>query len=127
MPSTTSNDLNTSAKWDESNETHDGYKAWVNDVSLWANNNQMLWIMKIAKRLQQAPNFRRPVSRAQPLREQFLDEAQDAGKTGVTADRDKIEFRLFNSSSIFNITLREELFSLPKKNQPCCLILVSWR
>jgi len=29
-----------------------------------------------------------------------------AGKTGVTADRDKIEFRLFNSSSIFNITLR---------------------
>jgi len=38
------------------------------------------------------------------------------GKTGVTADRDKIEFRLFNSSSIFNITLREELFSLPKQN-----------
>ena len=36
------------------------------------------------------------------------------GKTGVTADRDKIEFRLFDSSSIFNITLREELFSLPK-------------
>ena len=33
------------------------------------------------------------------------------------ADRDKIEFRLFISSSIFNITLREELFSLPKKNQ----------
>jgi len=28
------------------------------------------------------------------------------GKTGVTADGDKIEFRLFNSSSIFNITLR---------------------
>jgi len=26
------------------------------------------------------------------------------GKTGVTADCDKIEFRLFNSSSIFNIT-----------------------
>jgi len=40
-----------------------------------------------------------------------------AEKTGVTADRDKIEFRLFNSSSIFNITLREELFSLPKQNQ----------
>ena len=37
------------------------------------------------------------------------------GKTGVTADRDQIEFRLFNSSSIFNITLREELFSLPKQ------------
>ena len=35
------------------------------------------------------------------------------------ADRDKIEFRLFRSSlsSIFNITLREELFSLPKQNQ----------
>ena len=78
MPSTTSNDLNTSAKWDGSNETHDGYKAWVNDVGPWANNNQMAWIMKIAKRLQEAPNFRRPVSRAQPLREQFLDEAQDA-------------------------------------------------
>jgi len=39
------------------------------------------------------------------------------GKTGVTTDRDKIEFRLFNSSSIFNITLREELFSSPKQNQ----------
>jgi len=51
----------------------------------------------------------------------------ERGKTGVTADRDKIEFRLLNSSSIFNITLREELFSLPKQNQPCCLILVSWR
>jgi len=49
-----------------------------------------------------------------------------SGKTGVTADRDKIEFRLFNSSSIFNITLREELFSLPKTNQTCCLVLVSW-
>ena len=75
MPSTTSNDLNTSAKWDGSNETHDRYKAWV---SLWANNNQMASIMKIAKRLQKAPNFRRPVSRAPPLREQFLDEAQAA-------------------------------------------------
>jgi len=49
------------------------------------------------------------------------------GKTGVTAGRDKIEFRLFNSSSIFNITLREELFSVPKKNQTCYLVLVSWR
>jgi len=78
MPSTTSNDLNTSAKWDGSNETHDGYKAWLNDVSLWANQNQVAWIMKIAKRLQEAPNFRRPVSRAPPLREQFLDEAQAA-------------------------------------------------
>ena len=44
------------------------------------------------------------------------------GKTGVTADRDKIEFRLFNSSSIFNITLREELLTSPKQHQimhPC--------
>jgi len=78
MPSTTSNDLNTSAKWDGSNETHDGYKAWVNDVSLWANTNQMAWIIKIAKRPQETPNFRRPVSRAPPLREQFLNEAQAA-------------------------------------------------
>jgi len=78
MPSTTSNDLNTSSKWDGSNETHDDYKAWVNDVSLWANNNQMAWIMKIAKRLQEAPNFRRHVFRVPPLRGQFLDEAQAA-------------------------------------------------
>jgi len=78
MPSTTSNDLNTFTKWDGSNKTHDGYKAWLNDVSLWANNNQMAWIMKIVKRLQEAPNFRRPVSRAPPLRKQFLDEAQAA-------------------------------------------------
>jgi len=78
MPSTTSNDLITSTKWDGSNETHDGYKTWVNKVSLWANNNDMAWIMKIAKRLQEAPNFRRPVSRAPPLGEQFLDEAHAA-------------------------------------------------
>ena len=38
-----------------------------------------------------------------------------SGKTGVTANRDKIEFRLFNSSSIFNIILREELLSSPKR------------
>ena len=49
------------------------------------------------------------------------------GKTGVTADRDKIELRLFNSSSIFNITLREKLFSYLSKTTPCILILVSWR
>jgi len=49
------------------------------------------------------------------------------GETGVTADRDKIEFRLFNSSSIFNITLREELISYRSKTTPCILILVSWR
>ena len=49
----------------------------MNEVSLWANNNDMAWIMKIAKRLQEAPNFRRPV-RAPPLGEQFLDEAHAA-------------------------------------------------
>ena len=53
------------------------------------------------------------------------------GKTGVTADRDKIEFRMFNSGSIFNITLREELFSLPKKiptmhSFPGFMALVTW-
>jgi len=78
MTSTTFNDLNTSAKWDGSNENHDGYKAWVNDVNLWVNNNPMARIMKIAKRLQEAPNFRRPVSRTPPLRKQFLEEAQVA-------------------------------------------------
>ena len=50
--------------------------------------------------------------------------ARGRGKTGVTADRDKIEFRLFNSSSIFNITLREELFSLPKKKTKH--VVLSW-
>ena len=78
MPSTTSNDLITSEKWDGSNEPHDGYKTWMNEVSLWANNNDMAWIMKIAKRLQEVINFRRPVSRAPPLGEQFLDEANAA-------------------------------------------------
>ena len=38
-------------------------------------------------------------------------------KTGVTADRDKIEFRLFNSSLIFYIILREELLYSLKQNQ----------
>jgi len=50
----------------------------VNDVNLWSNNNQMTWIMKITKRLQEASNFRRPISRGPPLSEQFLDEAQAA-------------------------------------------------
>jgi len=31
--------------------------------------------------------------------------ARGGGETGVTADRDKIEFKLFNPSSIFNIVL----------------------
>ena len=44
--------------------------------------------------------------------------ARGRGKTGVSTDRDKIEFRLFNSSSIFNITLREELFSYRSKTTP---------
>ena len=34
----------------------------------------------------------------------FMTAGERRGKTGVTADCDKIEFRLFNSSSIFNIT-----------------------
>ena len=60
-----------------------------------------------------------------------LQQTRRIGKTGVTADRDKIEFRLFNSSSIFNITLREELFSSPKQNQtmhsfPGFMSLVTW-
>ena len=46
-----------------------------------------------------------------------VTESLFSGKTGVTADRDKIEFRLFHSSPIFNMTLREEIFSLPKQNQ----------
>jgi len=78
MPPTTSNDLNTSTKWDGSNETHDGYNTWMNVVSLWANHNDMARTIKIAKRFQEAPNFRRPVSRAPPLGEEFLDEAHAA-------------------------------------------------
>jgi len=78
MPSTTSKNLITSTKWDGSNKTHDGYQTWMNEVSLWANNNDMAWIMKLVKRLQEAPNFRRPVSRSPPLGEQFLDEAHAA-------------------------------------------------
>jgi len=35
-------------------------------------------------------------------------------QTGVTADRDKIKFRLFDSSPIFDITLRKELLSSQK-------------
>ena len=27
------------------------YKIWMNKVSLWANTNDMAWIIKIAKRL----------------------------------------------------------------------------
>jgi len=37
----TSNDLLTSTKWDGSNETHNDYKIWMNEVSLWANTNDM--------------------------------------------------------------------------------------
>jgi len=53
----------------------------------------------------------------QTLADIGISKQEHLGKTGVTADRDKIDFRLFNSSSIFNITLREELFCLPKQNQ----------
>jgi len=48
-------------------------------------------------------------------------------KTGVTAERDKIMFRLFNSNPIFNITLREELLSSPKQNQSWLFVLFSGR
>jgi len=50
----------------------------MNEVSLWANNNDMAWIMKILKRLQEAPNIRQTVSRVPPLGEKFLDEAHAA-------------------------------------------------
>ena len=76
LPSTTSNDLITSTKWNGSNKTHDVYKTWMKDVSLWANNNDMAWIMKITERLQESQNFKCPISR--PLGKQFLDEAQSA-------------------------------------------------
>jgi len=78
MPSTTSNNLITSTKWDGSNETQYVYKTWMKDVSLWANKNDMAWIMKITERpsLQESTNFKCPVSR--PLGKQFLDEAQSA-------------------------------------------------
>ena len=45
----------------------------------------MAWIMKITKRLTEAPNFIRPVSRSPPLREQFLDKAQ-AAREGLLAE-----------------------------------------
>jgi len=53
------------------------------------------------------------------------------GKTEVTADRDKIEFRLFNSGPISNVTFREELFSLLKQiptmhSFPGFMALVIW-
>jgi len=78
MLSAISNDPITSAKWEGSNEIHDRHETWMKEVSLWANNNDMAWIMKITKRLQEAINFRHPVSRAPPLCEKFLDEANAA-------------------------------------------------
>ena len=48
----------------------------------------MAWIMKIAKRLQEAPNFRRPVSRAP--REQFFDEAQAAREELIAEIQQKL-------------------------------------
>ena len=59
--------------------------------------------------------------------------ARGRGKTRVTADRDKIEFTLFNSSSILNITLRELwrviLFTEAKPTMLSCtgfMALVTW-
>ena len=82
----TSNDLFTSTKWDGSNETHNDYKIWMNKVSLWANTNDMAWIMKITKRLRKAPSFRRPGSRVPPIGEKFLDEAQAAAREELLAE-----------------------------------------
>jgi len=120
MPSTTSNNLNSSAKWDRSNKTHDRYKAWVNDVRLWANNNQMAWIMKITKRLQEAPNFRRPVSRAPPLCEQFLDEAQAAREELLTeiqrsAETDAGEDPAKDQQA-YNVTFGHKIMYLEESN-----------
>ena len=118
MPSTTSNDLNTSAKWDESNETHDGYKAWVNKGQQQSNGmdyedrqtssrtaklGKTAWkalgvlhsqIMaqrqpvcqqqsdgmdyEVRQTSSRSAKLQTSVSRAPPLREQFLDEAQAA-------------------------------------------------
>jgi len=54
MSTTTSNDQISSTKWDGSNQTHDSIKTWMNEVSVWGNNHDMTWIIKIAKRLQDA-------------------------------------------------------------------------
>jgi len=75
MPTKTFNNLIASTKWDGSNKTHDGYKTLMNEISLRANNHDMAGITKIFKRLQEAPSFRRPVSRALPLGEKCFDEA----------------------------------------------------
>jgi len=40
---------------------------------------------------------------------------QGEREIGVTVDRDKIEFGLFSSSSIFTLTLHEEVTSSPRK------------
>ena len=58
----------------------------MNQVSPWANNNDMAWIMKIAKRLLEAIHFRRPVSRAPPLGEQFLDKTNAAREELLSAE-----------------------------------------
>jgi len=82
----TSNDLLTSTKWDGSNETHNDYKIYMNKVSLWANTNDMAWIMKSTKRLRKAPSFQRPGSRAPPIGEKFLDKAQAAAREELLAE-----------------------------------------
>jgi len=94
MPPTTSNNLITSTKWDGSNETHKGYKTWMSEVSLWANNNDMMaWIMKIVKLLQEMSSFRRPVSRAPPLGKKFNNEAHAARKGLLTKIHGSAEAR----------------------------------
>jgi len=94
MPPTTSNNLITSTKLDGSNETHEGYKTWISEVSLWANNNDMMaWIMKIVKRLQEMSSFRRPVSRAPPLGKKLLNEAHAAREELLTKIHGSTEAR----------------------------------
>ena len=49
----------------------------MNDVSLWANNIQMSWIMKITKRLQEAPKA---------AREELVVEIQRSAETDACED-----------------------------------------
>ena len=61
---------------DQTKPTTDTSRGWTTSV---CGPTTIRWhgLWRV-KRLQEAPNFRCPVSRAQPLREQFLNEAQDA-------------------------------------------------
>ena len=116
----TSNDLLTSTKWDGSNETHNDYKIWMNEVSLWANTNDMAWIMKIAKRLREAPSFRRPGSRAPPIGEKFLDEAQAARKQLLAEIQRSADTDSARRSGVFVVcTLRRRILA---NSTPCASI-----